>query len=110
MLEIYLCDISHNEFQQKHHRIEQMKTDCPRDENLKTRTHSQAPARKRASKGSWAGFKQPHIARIPGEIARVVRWVQWKTLDCHHALGGHNFCFLVIQIVIYNHCRIGCKN
>jgi len=55
-----------------------MMTDCPSDENLKTRTHSQAPARKRVSKGSWAGFKQTHIARNTGEIARVALWVQSK--------------------------------
>lgn len=41
-----------------------MDTDSPSDPNMKTRTHSQAPARKRTRKGSWEGLKPIRLASI----------------------------------------------
>lgn len=42
----------------------QMDKDSPSDPSMKTRTHSQAPARKRNRKGSWGGLKTCVLARI----------------------------------------------
>ena len=42
----------------------QMDKDSPSDPCMKTRTHSQAPARKRNRKGSWGGLKPRVLARI----------------------------------------------
>lgn len=41
----------------------QMDKDSPSDPSMKTRTHSQAPARKRNRKGSWGGLKPRILAR-----------------------------------------------
>lgn len=49
----------------------QMEKDCASDSSMKTRTHSQAPARKRNRKGSWGGLKIVVLARF-NRTANVV--------------------------------------
>lgn len=44
--------------------ITQIVKDSASDPSMKTRTHSQAPARKRNRKGSWGGLKMRVLARI----------------------------------------------
>lgn len=86
----------------------QMGKDSVSGASMKTRTHSQAPARKRNRKGSWGGLNTLGLARTnssANEISFIVsekfrdittrdRTTLQKVQNCFHILQGFHFLLL----------------
>ena len=78
----------------------QMDKDSLSDPSMKTRTHSQAPARKRNRKGSWGGLKPRVLARIHG-ISFGVRFCCSQCIVCFFTctceLFNNNYINLLLK-------------